>query len=66
MGEAKVSKKQQACVNRYVKNHYDRITLNVPKGYKERISDYAKSHGESVNGLVKRLVDAEIGNPTQD
>lgn len=66
MAETKVSKKQQACVHRYVKAHYDRIELNLPKGYKERIADYAKAHGESVNGLVKRLIDAEIGNQAEE
>lgn len=57
-----VSKKQQACVHRYVRNHYDRMELNLPKGYKERILEVAKARGESVNGYIKRLIDADLGN----
>lgn len=55
-----VSKKQQACVNRYMASHYDRINLTVPKGYKDRISDVAKANGESVNGYIKRLIDEDF------
>ena len=60
MAEAKVSKKQQACVNRYVKAHYDRVTLNVPKGYREKIAKQAENNGESVNGYIKRLIDEDF------
>ena len=55
-----VSKKQQACVNRYMASHYDRINLTVPKGYKERISAVAGKTGESVNGYIKRLIDEDF------
>ena len=56
-----VSKKQQACVNRYMSAHYDRINLTVPKGYKEQLAEVAKANGESVNGYIKRLIDADLG-----
>jgi len=40
---------------------YDRISVLVPKGRKQAIEAHAKSNGESVNGMVNRLVRAEMG-----
>ena len=57
-----VSKKQQACVNRYVKENYDRINLTVPKGQKDRIQEHAKYHGESVNAFIFRAINETIEN----
>lgn len=57
-----VSKKQQACVNRYITAKYDRVNLTLPKGYKEQLAEVAKANGESVNGYIKRLIDADLGN----
>lgn len=52
-----VSKKQQACVNRYMKAKYDRINLTVPKGDKETIKAHAdKFDGGSVNGFIQRAI----------
>lgn len=51
-----VSKKQQACVTKYVKEHYDRISLTVPQGQKERIRLHAERLGESLNGFVNRAI----------
>ena len=52
-----VRKKQQACVNRYIEGHYDRINLTVPKGKKEVIQAKAKENGESVNAFINRAID---------
>ena len=35
---------------------YDRIQLVVPKGRKEEIENFAKAQGESVNGLMNKLL----------
>ena len=51
-----VSKKQQDCVNRYVKRHYDRINVTFKKGYKEQIQAAAALHGLSVNAYIVRAV----------
>lgn len=51
-----VSKAQQASVNKYVKNNYDRINVTMPKGEKEVIQEYASAQGESVNGFIVRAV----------
>lgn len=42
--------------NEYASNNYDRISLVVPKGDKERIKEYAESRGEKINGYINRLI----------
>lgn len=56
----KVSKKQQACVTRYVKANYDRIGITLPKGKKEAVKAKADSNGETVNGYICRLIDDDL------
>ncbi len=46
--------------NDYIAKAYDRINLTVPKGKKEEIQAAAALTGESVNGLINRLIDKEI------
>lgn len=58
--EKKVSKKQQACVNRYISNHYDRITITAFKGKKAIIAEHAERHGESVNAYINRAIDKAL------
>ena len=43
-----------------MKDRYDRIQIVVSKGKKDLIQLCAKSQGESVNGLINRLIDAEL------
>lgn len=40
---------------------YDRISVLVPKGRKQTVEAFAREHGESVNGVVNRLLRAEMG-----
>ena len=44
--------KQYKRQNEHIKENYDRISITLPKGTKERI----KSKGESINGDITRLV----------
>ena len=60
MSESKVSKKQQACVNRYIEKAYDRINLTVKKGKKEIIKAHADAQGTSVNDFINRAIDEKI------
>ena len=53
-------KSQAKYVNKYMNKMYDRINFTVPKGKKEIIQKYADSRGESVNGMLWRLVVAEV------
>lgn len=55
------SKAQQRATNKYKKNNYDRIELNVPKGQREEIRLYAKSVGiATVNDFIKRSIQAAM------
>ena len=55
-----VSKAQQKAQNKWIAKAYDRITLTVPKGQKERLQAHAEAHGESVNGFINRAIDEAI------
>lgn len=41
--------------------HLDRLAISVPRGLRARIKDYAEKHGETVNGMIARLLRAEMG-----
>lgn len=40
---------------------YDRISVTVPKGRKAIVEAFAKSQGETVNGLINNLLQRETG-----
>lgn len=48
--------KQYKRQNEHIKENYDRVSITLPKGTKERI----KGTGESINGFVCRLVVSEL------
>ena len=48
--------KQYKRQNEYIKGKYDRVSATLPKGTTERI----KALGLSVNGLINKLVLAEL------
>lgn len=52
--------------NQFNKDNYDRISLMIAKGKKEQIQALARAHGESVNGFINRLIDAEIERMERD
>ena len=60
-----VSKKQQASVSKYVREHYDRISLTVPHGKKEEIKAHAETQGESINAFINRAIDETIGRDSK-
>ena len=41
--------------------HLDRISVTVPRGLKSLIQAHAKKNGQTVNGLISRLLQAELG-----
>ena len=47
-------------INQHKREHYDRIELNVPKGYKEKIKAAAASHNMSVNEYVFMLITTDM------
>ena len=53
----KTLEKQYKRQNDYIKNNYDRISVTLPKGTKERIKSLT---GESVNAYINTLVVADL------
>lgn len=51
-----VSKANQRAVNKYMKNHYDRINTTLPKGEKDVLRAHVEGTGESVNGFIVRAI----------
>lgn len=52
----KISAAQQKAVNKYVKENYDRINVNMPKGRKEAVKAHAETQGESLNAFINRAI----------
>lgn len=46
---------------KYIKSAYDRIEIKIPKGQKSTVQAHADSKGESVNGMVSRVILADMG-----
>lgn len=46
--------------NEYNRQKYDRITIMVPKGKKEEITQAAKAHGLSRNEFIVRIVEEAL------
>lgn len=51
-----MSKTSSQVKNRWNEKAYDRISLFVPKGKREKIKAAAKERGQSVNGLINEAV----------
>lgn len=55
-----ISKAQQKAVNKYVKDNYDRINVNMPKGKKEVVQAEASRHNMSVNAYINAAIDEKM------
>lgn len=55
-----MGKTSSSVKRRYNVKAYDQMQISVPKGERERYKAFAAAHGESLAGLVKRLLDAEL------
>ena len=51
-----MGKTSAAAKNKWNRNNYDRIEINVPKGDKETIKAHAETTGERVNEFIKRAI----------
>ena len=47
--------------DRWNQANYDEMKIRVPKGQKAALEAFAKSKGESVNGLINRMIKAAMG-----
>lgn len=48
-------KKQYNRQNTFIKDNYDRLSVTVPKGYKETIKGLLQ-HGETINSIINDLL----------
>ena len=46
--------------NRYYSEHYDRIIVSVPKGFKEQVKNLASENNVSVNEYIYRLICSDL------
>ena len=51
---------QRRAVRKYDREKIDMITLRVPKGEKVKIAAFAKVKGETMNGMIVRLIREEM------
>ena len=61
-----MTKTSSAVKRRYNEKAYDRLAITVPKGQKQAIESFAQQQGESVNGLINRLLRVEMGLSAQE
>jgi hypothetical protein len=47
--------------NQYVAKKYDRISLIVPKGRKDKIKAHAEAQGKSINDYINNLISKDMG-----
>lgn len=59
-------KKQTEWTRAYNEKAYDRISVTIPKGRKQAVEAFAKSRGETVNGLINGLLQREMGVPIDE
>ena len=45
---------------KYMKEKRDKLTLNLPLGYKEKYRAYAESQGKSLTALIMELIEADM------
>ena len=50
---------ERAAQARYL-NGLDKIMIRVPKGDRDRYKAYADAHGESLTGMIIRLIEKEM------
>ncbi len=61
-----MSRPTAAVTNRYQKKAFDRRTVIVPKGQKERVNAVAKSKGETINSLVNGFLRELTGQTVEE
>lgn len=56
----KASAEQISKQNEYNKANYDRLTVMLPKGTRQKYRAHAESKGLSLNALIVQLLDKDI------
>lgn len=55
-----MAKPQTTASNKYNAKAYDRIALQVKKGRRDIIREYAESKGMSLNGYINKLIEDDM------
>lgn len=53
--------KQQIAKNKYLAEKVDSINFRVPKGFKAKIQEHAKSKNKSTNSYIMELIEKDMG-----
>lgn len=54
-------KRYSEYTNNFIREHYDRILLQIPQGMKDKIQRRADELGMSMCSYIKKLVEDDIG-----
>ena len=54
------NEKAKARTIRYMGEHRDKLTLNLPKGDKDRYKEHAQQRNKSLTGLIVELLERDI------
>lgn len=54
------SEAQKEATARYNKKAYDRINVVVPKGHRQKIANFAKAQGKSLNRFICDAIEAQM------
>lgn len=57
---AKYTEAQKRAAQKYKAASRDKLTLDIPKGSKERYKDHAEKRGKSLTALVIELLERDI------
>lgn len=61
----KTSRSQIKATNKYNTKVYDQLAIRIPKGKRDVYKEYADRKGESLAGLIVRLLENEmVSDPT--
>lgn len=50
---------QQSYITSYCREHYDRVSIWLPKGYRERLKKLAGDSGMSMAEYMKKVIEKE-------
>ena len=59
------NEKTKASTMKYMKEKRDKLTLNLPKGDKERYRTFAEGQGKTLTSLICELLEKEILEKTK-
>lgn len=51
---------QRKANDKYIKEHYQKLSISYPKEYCEKVKEAAQAAGESLAGYVKKAIDSRM------